>query len=175
MVERRDIYHASAFLRDVGNAVFGAGSAAASAWVQPLKDRLDAQGGLLVGPGPGGAGRPDPRDALGPPEFTFLGYTRATFALCTFVSRCAMISSSQHRADDAPPAWPLLRYLRDSGDLDVGVTRRSLPRHGCPFAVALSQLAPLPFALVLPVLPVLLPRRIPLAPGTRRPASSTQH
>jgi hypothetical protein len=44
VVEIVDIYHAYGYLWDVGNAVFGAGSAEASAWVEPLKDRLYEQG-----------------------------------------------------------------------------------------------------------------------------------
>ncbi len=48
VVEIVDIYHAYEYLWDVGNAVFGAGSAAASAWVQPLKDRLYEQGAAPI-------------------------------------------------------------------------------------------------------------------------------
>ncbi len=48
VVEIVDIYHVYEYLWDVGNAVFGAGSAAASAWVQPLKDRLYEQGAAPV-------------------------------------------------------------------------------------------------------------------------------
>jgi len=44
VVEIVDIFHAYGYLWDVGNAVFGAGSPAASAWVEPLKDRLYAHG-----------------------------------------------------------------------------------------------------------------------------------
>ena len=44
LVEIVDIYHAYGYLWGVGNAVFGAGSAAASAWVEPLKDRLYTHG-----------------------------------------------------------------------------------------------------------------------------------
>jgi len=43
-VESVDIYHAYEYLWGVGNAVFGAGSARAAGWVQPLKDRLYEQG-----------------------------------------------------------------------------------------------------------------------------------
>ncbi len=48
VVEIVDIYHAYEYLWDVGNAVFGAGSAAASAWVQPLKGHLYEQGAAPV-------------------------------------------------------------------------------------------------------------------------------
>lgn len=44
VVEIVDIFHAYGYLWDVGNAVFGTGSAAASAWVEPLKDRLYTHG-----------------------------------------------------------------------------------------------------------------------------------
>jgi hypothetical protein len=44
VVEIVDIYHAYEYLWAVGNAVFGAGSPQAVAWVEPLKDRLYAQG-----------------------------------------------------------------------------------------------------------------------------------
>ncbi len=44
VVEIVDIYHVYEYLWAVGNAVFGAGSARAAAWVQPLKDRLYEQG-----------------------------------------------------------------------------------------------------------------------------------
>jgi hypothetical protein len=48
VVEIVDIYHAYEYLWAVGNAVFGAGSAAAAGWVQPLKDRLYEQGAAPV-------------------------------------------------------------------------------------------------------------------------------
>ncbi len=48
VVEIVDIYHVYEYLWDGGNAVFGAGSAAASAGVQPLKDRLYEQGAAPV-------------------------------------------------------------------------------------------------------------------------------
>jgi hypothetical protein len=44
VVEIVDIFHAYGYLWDVANAVFGAGSAAAGAWVEPLKDRLYQHG-----------------------------------------------------------------------------------------------------------------------------------
>jgi len=44
VVEIVDIYHAYEHLWAVGQAVFGAGSPAAAAWVEPLKDRLYAEG-----------------------------------------------------------------------------------------------------------------------------------
>jgi len=44
LVEIVDISHAYAYLWTVGNAVFGAGSARAAGWVQPLNDRLSEQG-----------------------------------------------------------------------------------------------------------------------------------
>ncbi len=48
MVEIVDLYHAYEYLWDGGNAVFGAGSAAASAWAQPLKGRLDEEGAAPI-------------------------------------------------------------------------------------------------------------------------------
>ena len=48
VVEIVDIYHAYEYLWSVGNAVFGAGSAQAAGWVQPLKDRLYEQGAAPV-------------------------------------------------------------------------------------------------------------------------------
>ncbi len=48
LVEIVDIYHAYEYLWAVGNAVFGAGSAGAARWVQPLKDRLYEQGAAPV-------------------------------------------------------------------------------------------------------------------------------
>jgi hypothetical protein len=48
VIEIVDIYHAYEYLWEVGNAVFGAGSAAAADWVQPLKDRLYEQGAAPV-------------------------------------------------------------------------------------------------------------------------------
>jgi hypothetical protein len=48
LVEIVDIYHAYEYLWAVGNAVFGAGSARAAGWVQPLKDRLYEQGAAPV-------------------------------------------------------------------------------------------------------------------------------
>ncbi len=47
VVEIVDIYHAYEYLWSVGNAVFGAGSAAAG-WVEPLKDRLYEQGAAPI-------------------------------------------------------------------------------------------------------------------------------
>lgn len=44
VVEIVDIYHAYAHLWTVGNAVFGLGTPAAAAWVEPLKDRLYTDG-----------------------------------------------------------------------------------------------------------------------------------
>jgi len=44
MVEIIDLYHAYEYLWAVGNAVFGEGTAAAAAWVEPLKTRLYAEG-----------------------------------------------------------------------------------------------------------------------------------
>ncbi|MDQ2829985.1 MAG: ISKra4 family transposase [Chloroflexota bacterium] len=48
LVEIVDIYHAYEYLWGVGNAVFGAGSARAAGWVQPLKDRLYEQGAAPI-------------------------------------------------------------------------------------------------------------------------------
>jgi hypothetical protein len=48
VVERVDIYHAYAHLWTVGNAVFGVGTPAAAAWVEPLKDRLSTEGAAPV-------------------------------------------------------------------------------------------------------------------------------
>ena len=48
LVEIVDIYHAYEYLWTVGNAVFGAGSARAAGWVQPLKDRLYEQGAAPI-------------------------------------------------------------------------------------------------------------------------------
>ncbi len=48
LVEIVDIDHAYVYLWEVGNAVFGAGSARAAAWVEPLKDRLYEQGAAPV-------------------------------------------------------------------------------------------------------------------------------
>jgi len=44
MVEIIDLYHAYEYLWGVGNAVFGAETAAAAAWVEPLKTRLYTEG-----------------------------------------------------------------------------------------------------------------------------------
>ncbi len=44
VVEIVDIYHAYGYLWDVGTALFGAGTAAATTWVERLKDRLYEQG-----------------------------------------------------------------------------------------------------------------------------------
>jgi Uncharacterised protein family (UPF0236) len=48
VVEIVDIYHAYTYLWAVGNAVFGAETAAAAAWVEPLKDDLYEQGAAPV-------------------------------------------------------------------------------------------------------------------------------
>jgi len=48
LVEIVDIYHVYEYLGDVGNAVFGAGSARAAGWVQSLKDRLCEQGAAPI-------------------------------------------------------------------------------------------------------------------------------
>jgi hypothetical protein len=48
VVEIVDIYHAYEYLWAVGNAVFGAGSPRAGAWVEPLKDRLYTQGAAPI-------------------------------------------------------------------------------------------------------------------------------
>jgi hypothetical protein len=48
VVEIVDIYHAYGYLWDIGNAIFGAGSPAASAWVEPLKDRLYTHGAAPI-------------------------------------------------------------------------------------------------------------------------------
>jgi hypothetical protein len=48
VVEIVDIYHAYGYLWDVGNAVFGAGSSQAVAWVEPLKDQLYEQGAAPI-------------------------------------------------------------------------------------------------------------------------------
>jgi len=48
VVEILDLYHVYEYLWLVGNTVFGAGSAAAAAWVEPLKTRLYAQGAVPV-------------------------------------------------------------------------------------------------------------------------------
>jgi hypothetical protein len=44
LVEIIDLYHAYEYLWAVGNAVFGAETAAAAAWVEPLKTRLYTEG-----------------------------------------------------------------------------------------------------------------------------------
>jgi hypothetical protein len=44
LVEIIDLYHAYEYLWAVGNAVFGAETPAAAAWVEPLKTRLSAEG-----------------------------------------------------------------------------------------------------------------------------------
>ncbi len=44
LVEILDLYHIYEYLWLVGNTVFGAGTAAAAGWVEPLKTRLSAQG-----------------------------------------------------------------------------------------------------------------------------------
>lgn len=48
VVEIVDIYHAYEHLWTVGNAVFGLGTPAAAAWVEPLKDRLYTEGAPAV-------------------------------------------------------------------------------------------------------------------------------
>jgi len=48
VVEIVDIYHAYEYLWAVGTAVFGSGSPRAGAWVEPLKDRLYAQGAAPI-------------------------------------------------------------------------------------------------------------------------------
>lgn len=48
VVEIVDIYHAYEHLWTVGNAVFGPGTPAAAAWVEPLKDRLYTEGAPAV-------------------------------------------------------------------------------------------------------------------------------
>jgi hypothetical protein len=48
VVEIVDIYHAYQHLWTVGNAVFGVGTSAAAAWVEPLKDRLYTDGAAPV-------------------------------------------------------------------------------------------------------------------------------
>ena len=48
VVEIVDIYHAYQHLWTVGNAVFGVGTSAAAAWVEPLKDRLYTAGAAPV-------------------------------------------------------------------------------------------------------------------------------
>jgi len=44
LIEIIDLYHAYEYLWAVGNAVFGEGTTAAAAWVEPLKTRLYTQG-----------------------------------------------------------------------------------------------------------------------------------
>ncbi len=44
LVETIDLYHAYEYLWAVGNTVFGEGTAAAAAWVEPLKTRLYTEG-----------------------------------------------------------------------------------------------------------------------------------
>ncbi len=48
VVEIVDIYHAYGYLWAVGNALYGAGSLRAAAWVEPLKDQLYLHGAALV-------------------------------------------------------------------------------------------------------------------------------
>ena len=48
LVEILDLYHVYEYLWMVGNTVFGPGTAAAAAWVEPLKTRLYAQGPVPV-------------------------------------------------------------------------------------------------------------------------------
>jgi len=48
VVEIVDIFHAYGYLWAVGNALFGAGTLRATAWVEPLKDQLYAQGAAPV-------------------------------------------------------------------------------------------------------------------------------
>ncbi len=48
MVEILDPYHVYEYLWMIGNAVFGVGTAAARAWVEPLKTRLYAEGAAPV-------------------------------------------------------------------------------------------------------------------------------
>ena len=48
VIEIVDIYHAYGYLWAVGNAVFGTGSPAATAWVEALKDRLYEHGAAPV-------------------------------------------------------------------------------------------------------------------------------
>ena len=48
VVEIVDIYHAYTYLWAVGNALYGAGSLRAAAWVEPLKDHLYQQGAAPV-------------------------------------------------------------------------------------------------------------------------------
>jgi Uncharacterised protein family (UPF0236) len=48
VVEIVDIYHAYGYLWAVGNALFGAGSPGAAAWVEPLKDQLYRHGAAPV-------------------------------------------------------------------------------------------------------------------------------
>ena len=48
VVEIVDIYHAYTYLWAVGHALYGAETAAAAAWVEPLKDQLYAQGAAPV-------------------------------------------------------------------------------------------------------------------------------
>ena len=48
VVEIVDIFHAYGYLWAVGNALFGAGSLRAPAWVEPLKDQLYEQGAAPV-------------------------------------------------------------------------------------------------------------------------------
>jgi len=48
VVEIVDIYHAYGYLWAVGNALYGAGSLRAAAWVEPLKDQLYLYGAVPV-------------------------------------------------------------------------------------------------------------------------------
>ena len=48
VVEIVDIFHAYGYLWAVGNALFGAGTLRATAWVEPLKDQLYTQGATPV-------------------------------------------------------------------------------------------------------------------------------
>ncbi len=48
VVEIVDIYHAYGYLWAVGNALYGAGSLRAAAWVEPLKDQLYLHGAVPV-------------------------------------------------------------------------------------------------------------------------------
>jgi len=48
VVEIVDIYHAYGYLWAVGNALYGAGSLRAAAWVEPLKDQLYLHGAAPV-------------------------------------------------------------------------------------------------------------------------------
>jgi len=175
LVEIVDIYHAYEYLWTVGNAVFGAGSARAAGWVQPLKDRLYEQGAAPILAALA-ALTPD-TDAAAEAVRVAIGYVTTHAARLDypqFVARQFPIGSGAvestctvliaARAKGAGMRWSgtglqavaSLRAVQRSGRWDS--FWRTQPQRRAPYLHALPRPRP------TEVLPVPVPRHAPAAP-----------